>query len=71
VTRPDITIHHGTDAAIASGDRALAAIDAAGIIRTARFNGWELSLADVPRLVDVARARGWTCVEVELAARPT
>jgi len=71
MTRPDLVVHHGIDAAIVSGDRALAAIDAAGIIRTARFSGWELPLADVPRLVDVARVRGWTCVEVELATRPT
>jgi hypothetical protein len=70
VTRPDITIHHATTVAVASGDKALAAIDAASIIRTARFSGWELPLEDVPRLVAVAAARGWTCVEVELATRP-
>jgi hypothetical protein len=71
MTRPDIVVHHGLDAAIASGDRALAAIDATGIVRTARFSGWELRLADVTRLATVAEARGWSCVEVELAARLT
>jgi hypothetical protein len=69
MTRPDVVVHHGTDAAIASGDKALAAIDAAGVVRTARFSGWEVRLADVPRLRAVAEARGWSVVEVELATR--
>jgi hypothetical protein len=71
MTRPDLVIHHANNAAVASGDKTLAAIDAAGIVRTARFNGWELPLADVTRLVAVAESRGWSCVEVELARRST
>jgi hypothetical protein len=71
MSRPEIAMHHATNAAVASGDKALAAIDAAGIIRTARFSGWEVPLADVPRLVAVAEARGWSCVEVEFAVRST
>ena len=47
MTRPDVVIHHATNVAVASGDKALAAIDAAGIVRTARFSGWEVPLDDV------------------------
>jgi hypothetical protein len=71
MTRPDLVIHHANNAAVASGDKTLATIDPAGIVRTARFNGWELQLADVPQLRAVAEARGWSVVEVELATRST
>ena len=71
MTRPDIVVHHAITTAVASGDEALAAIDAAGVVRTARFSGWELQLADVPQLRAVAEARGWSVVEVELATRST